>query len=351
MQGEPSEQAGSDALRHVVVGLMGGTIDADWNGAADTAVPLETSIVPSYLDWLGLPGTREYRAITNADSRSLGQEQRGMLADVLETSLTSGALVTHGTYGMTESALFVEWNCPDLQFPVVFTGAWTPLKRVVLSDAGFNLGYAWAELRHLEPGVYICMNGETFAPRGVMKLFNEGRFATMDVGALRKPFRPLRVILMGGTIDFLPDSSGRDTLVPGSSTFIADYFRDTNVNRAVTFSRVAAVDSRDLTDQHFEALERSIKDSPVDEVIVAHGTLRMADTVERLRDSMPLPGKAVVFTGANLPMNFPMTDATFNLGAAMSAVRRLEPGFYIAFHGHILEPDEMRKLVGVEPGS
>lgn len=51
-----------------------------------------------------------------------------------------------------------------------------PLKEFVMSDAGFNLGYAIAQVQNLDAGVYICMNGETFPAGTVIKNRAEARF-------------------------------------------------------------------------------------------------------------------------------------------------------------------------------
>jgi hypothetical protein len=51
-----------------------------------------------------------------------------------------------------------------------------PLKDLVLSDAGFNLGYALSQLSILQPGIYICMNARTFEPERVVKNTAIARF-------------------------------------------------------------------------------------------------------------------------------------------------------------------------------
>ena len=47
------------------------------------------------------------------------------------------------------------------------------------NDAAFNLGYSIAKSHHLEPGIYVCMNGSIFDPDEVAKLLREGRFISI----------------------------------------------------------------------------------------------------------------------------------------------------------------------------
>ncbi|MEK7801383.1 MAG: asparaginase domain-containing protein, partial [Pseudomonadota bacterium] len=63
---------------------------------------------------------------------------------------------------------------------IVLTGSMIPLKEFAMSDAGFNLGYAIAEVSHLTAGVYICMNARTFKAGTVVKNFELGRFEPKD---------------------------------------------------------------------------------------------------------------------------------------------------------------------------
>ncbi|MBI4533355.1 MAG: asparaginase [Candidatus Melainabacteria bacterium] len=47
-------------------------------------------------------------------------------------------------------------------FSLILTGSFFPPYHL-LTDVGFNLGYALASLQHLDGGVYIAMNGKVFA--------------------------------------------------------------------------------------------------------------------------------------------------------------------------------------------
>ena len=62
---------------------------------------------------------------------------------------------------------------------LILTGAMIPLQGFSPSDASFNLGYSIAKLDSLDPGAYLCMNGNVFAPEEVSKLISEGRFISI----------------------------------------------------------------------------------------------------------------------------------------------------------------------------
>ena len=51
-----------------------------------------------------------------------------------------------------------------------------PLLGFYPTDAPFNLGFAISKVQELQPGIYLCMNGETFTPIEVAKNLGEGKF-------------------------------------------------------------------------------------------------------------------------------------------------------------------------------
>jgi L-asparaginase len=58
---------------------------------------------------------------------------------------------------------------------IVLTGAMQPA-RMRRTDAVFNVGFAWAAVQLLPPGVYIAMNGEVFEAGMVRKNLQTQRF-------------------------------------------------------------------------------------------------------------------------------------------------------------------------------
>lgn len=161
---------------HVV--LMGGTIDSTYDGAKDTAVPLKHSVVPSYLALVRL---REalVTEICMKDSRQIDERDRLRALKVIAATKRSKVLVTHGTYTMPDTARFLQRRLKSKK-TVVLTGSMIPLQGFSPSDAGFNLGFAVAQLEHLEPGVYVCMSGLVLSAEEAAKDMKRGEFYSLS---------------------------------------------------------------------------------------------------------------------------------------------------------------------------
>ncbi len=67
--------------------------------------------------------------------------------------------------------------------------------------------------------------------------------------------------------------------------------------------------------------------------------------VETARVLAAIPNQTLVLTGALNPARFRGSDAEFNIGCAVGAVRRRPAGVYIAMNGRIGDPAAVRKNV------
>jgi len=65
--------------------------------------------------------------------------------------------------------------------------------------------------------------------------------------------------------------------------------------------------------------------------------------IEAMRMEGQYPGKIIVLTGAMAPARFRITDAIFNVGAAVVALQSLTEGVYLAMNGRIFEAGTVRK--------
>lgn len=106
------------------------------------------------------------------DSLELDDEDRALIARTLAEVPEKHVLITHGTDTMVETALALG----DARGKtVVLVGSLSPaLHRS--TDADFNVGFAFAAVQTLPPGVWIAMNGHVFDPRHVRKNRVENRF-------------------------------------------------------------------------------------------------------------------------------------------------------------------------------
>lgn len=104
---------------------------------------------------------------------------------------------------------------------------------------------------------------------------------------------------------------------------------------------VCRKDSLDITEDDRAAIVAAVTNSTSDKVLITHGTDTIHITAERIaQESL---AKTVVLTGANLPEVFKGSDASFNLGMALSGVEVLSHGVYIALNGLITPRGEYVK--------
>lgn len=160
--------------------ITGGTIDSIWDGSKDTVIVAEHSVMPEYFDNLSknLKFYEEikFSEVCMKDSRAISDQDRENILKIIEESESTKIIVTHGTYTMPDTARFLEKNKKRRDQTVIITGSLVPIKGFDFSDGPFNLGYVFAQLQTLPPGVYACMNATVFTPQEVAKNVAEGKF-------------------------------------------------------------------------------------------------------------------------------------------------------------------------------
>ena len=113
------------------------------------------------------------------DSRSINDTDLKNVLKVIEKSSAKYIIITHGTYTMPDTARFLETKLNRKDQVIILTGSMIPLTGFSPSDAPFNLGYSLASVKVLNPGIYVCMNGQIFSPKEVIKRISEGRFVSV----------------------------------------------------------------------------------------------------------------------------------------------------------------------------
>lgn len=159
--------------------ITGGTIDSRYDGSKDTAVPSETSIIPSFIGSLKLYRDATFTTVCMKDSRNLKRKDLENVLKTIEKSPHRNVIVTHGTYTMPDSARFLKASLKRRNQTIILTASVIPIVGFAPSDGPFNLGYAIAQLEHLKAGVYVAMNGRVFSPEEVMKVMSEARFTSI----------------------------------------------------------------------------------------------------------------------------------------------------------------------------
>lgn len=162
---------------HVVI--TGGTIDSHYDGTKDTAVTNKESVLPAYFSSLRLYDKVTFQVVCMKDSRALGSKDRNAVLKAIQKTQAKHVLITHGTYTMPDTARYLKKHLGDHDKVILLTGSMIPLIGFSPSDAGFNLGFAFAKLHDLPVGIYVAMNGKIFTPEEVVKLLSEGRFSSI----------------------------------------------------------------------------------------------------------------------------------------------------------------------------
>lgn len=119
--------------------------------------------IDRYLQLLRLPDTQvEVTPLMNKDSLEMTEEDREILLAVVRRKVSEAPVViTHGTDTMVFTGRLLKQRLRQLPYPVVLTGAMTPLG-FERSDGLQNLTESLFAARVLAPGVWIVMHGQVF---------------------------------------------------------------------------------------------------------------------------------------------------------------------------------------------
>ena len=88
--------------------ITGGTIDSEWDAAADTAVTRSQSIIPTYFGKLKLDVDFTFDTVFMKDSRKITPDDVKAVHEAIENSPNDKILITHGTYTMPDTARFLQ---------------------------------------------------------------------------------------------------------------------------------------------------------------------------------------------------------------------------------------------------
>lgn len=150
---------------------------------------------------------------------------------------------------------------------------------------------------------------------------------------------PIRLIITGGTFDKHYDPlKGELTF---KATHLPQILEQVNVTVPIELEINQLKDSLDMQDDCRQQILRACASSAETHVVVTHGTDTMEHTAAVLGRSRM--DKTVVLTGAMVPYSVSGSDALFNLGFALAAVQKSEPGVYIAMNGRILPWNDVTK--------
>ncbi len=165
----------------VYVLTTGGTIEKAYSERTGSVANLDAKIT-RYLDLLRLPDCEvNVLLLINKDSLEMTDEDRILILGMVRAILKENAsiVITHGTDTMIKTGLYLQRALPQLETPIVLTGAMTPLG-FEGSDGLQNLTESLLAAQLVRPGVYIAMHGAVFPVGRVRKDRTLGRFVWQE---------------------------------------------------------------------------------------------------------------------------------------------------------------------------
>jgi L-asparaginase len=158
----------------ILIVTTGGTIDKVYFDA-NSEYEVGESVVGDLLRQAQVHLPVALLPVFRKDSLDLTDADRALVRARIESRPERRVLVTHGTDTMVETALAL---AALRDRTIVLTGSLAPA-RFAQTDAGFNVGMAFAAVQVLPPGAYIVMNGQVFAADRVRKDRSRNRFVRL----------------------------------------------------------------------------------------------------------------------------------------------------------------------------
>ncbi|MEZ4702070.1 MAG: asparaginase domain-containing protein [Rhodothermales bacterium] len=142
----------------------GGTIDKVYFDAKSEYAVGDPQIT-TILNDVGVSVPYAIERLFSKDSLEITDADRALILDRVSKESIGHILITHGTDTMVDTARALEQVTGKV---IVLVGALSPA-RFKHSDAEFNIGFAFAAVQAMPPGVYIAMNGRIFSSGSVRK--------------------------------------------------------------------------------------------------------------------------------------------------------------------------------------
>jgi L-asparaginase len=164
-------------MKTVYLLTTGGTIEKVYSEQTGSVANVDSKI-DRYLKLLRLPDVEiNIVPLMNKDSLEMNDADRLLLLGMVRAILKENApmVITHGTDTMVQSGQYLERALPDLQLPIILTGAMTPLG-FEGSDGLQNLTESLLAVRLVTPGIYVAMHGQLFPVGRVRKDHRLSRF-------------------------------------------------------------------------------------------------------------------------------------------------------------------------------
>ena len=166
-------------MQRIHVITTGGTIEKIYSEQRGSVENVENRI-ESYLARLRLPDLEVgVTRLMNKDSLEMTDADRAVIVDAVSQRRDAPVVITHGTDTMVETGRCIEAALGALAYPVILTGAMTPLG-FESSDGLQNLTESFFAAHVLAPGVYVVMHNQVFPVSRVRKDRERARFVLTE---------------------------------------------------------------------------------------------------------------------------------------------------------------------------
>ena len=148
--------------------------------------------------------------------------------------------------------------------------------------------------------------------------------------------KKILILATGGTI---ASHAGADGMVPqkapeelmGALEKFGKYYN-------ITYRVILNLDSSNIQSEEWQLIARNVYEAlpDYDGIVITHGTDTMAYTASMMTFMLQNLDKPVVFTGSQIPIGSPLSDAHSNLATALAAIDHNVIGVTIAFNHKIM---------------
>jgi L-asparaginase len=162
-------------MQRIYVLSTGGTIEKIYSEQQGSVYNRESKL-DTYLKRLRMHDTEILIShLMNKDSLDMTEADRQQVLDAVRERLDAPIVITHGTDTMVETGMHVKAGLKELRYPIILTGAMSPLG-FEGSDGLQNLTESFLAARILPPGIYVVIHNEVFPVEHVRKDREHARF-------------------------------------------------------------------------------------------------------------------------------------------------------------------------------
>lgn len=148
--------------------------------------------------------------------------------------------------------------------------------------------------------------------------------------------KKILLLTTGGTISSRATVEG---LAPSKdASVITDKLHNLRMSYDITVKSILNMDSSNIQPEEWQLIARSVYDNcqKFDGIVISHGTDTMAYTASMLTFMLLGIQIPVVFTGAQLPIEHPLTDGIDNLRTAFAMAASGKKGVFLAFNRKVI---------------